>query len=77
MQIKNLKNRTKARDLNFLSFKAAITPAASAGGTCDGGCNLGEEKLPEEVAEGVAGLDEPGELTTDGGYHDCDEEPSC
>lgn len=55
--------------LDLLSFKAAIIPAASAGGTCEEG--LCEEEEEEEV--GVAGLE--GELT-DGGYHDC-EEPSC
>lgn len=54
--------------LDLLSFKAAITPAASAGGIWEEG--LGEEEV------GVAGLEELDELITDGGYHDC-EEPSC
>jgi hypothetical protein len=36
------------------------------------------EYLGEPVDEvGVAGLEELDELITDGGYHDCDEEPSC
>lgn len=48
-------------------------PAASAGETCDKECGrsvaLGP-KLPEEVTLGVAGREEPGELATDGGYHE-------
>lgn len=58
--------------LNLLSFKEAIVPAASAGGTCkDGGLGEAEEEA------GVAGLEELDELITDGGYHDCCEEASC
>lgn len=61
---------------NLLSFKTAITPAASEGGTWDEVLC----KQEEDDAVGVTGLDELGELITDGGYHDCDcdwEEPSC
>ena len=62
------------KNTNLLSFKTAITAAASEGGTWDEGLCDNEE----EDAVGVTGLDEVGELTTDGGYHDCDcEEPSC
>lgn len=51
-----------------------MIPAASEGGTWEEGLCGNEEEDPD----GVAGLDELGELTTDGGYHDCDcEEPSC
>lgn len=58
--------------LNLLSFKEAMVPAASAGGTCEDG-GLGEA---EEEA-GVAGLEEVDELMIDGEYHDCWDEASC
>ncbi|RDX61519.1 hypothetical protein CR513_60246, partial [Mucuna pruriens] len=68
------KTLNHARTSNLLSFKTEITPAASEGGTCEEGLCDNEE----EDAVGVTGLDELGELSTDGGYHDCDwDEPSC
>lgn len=60
---------------HLLSFKRAIMPAASAGETCDRGCDcsvgLCKFKLPKELILGVAGREESGE-TTDGGYQDCE-----
>ena len=75
------KNRSlKVPSTYLLSFRTAVIPAASAGETCDGDCGLSEVlcelKLLEEALLGVPGRDEFGELTTDGGYQDC-EEPSC
>lgn len=49
-------------------------PAASDGETCDVECGrsagLWVLKLPEELTLGVAGREEPVELTTEGGYHE-------
>lgn len=56
-----------------MSFKEAMMPAASAGETCDKECGRSAAlapKLPDELAVGVAGWEEPGELPTDGGYHE-------
>ena len=77
---KNKNGSLKVPSTYLLSFRTAIIPAASAGETCDGDCGLSEVlcelKLLEEALLGVPGRDEFGELTTDGGYQDC-EEPSC
>ena len=77
---KNKNRSLKVTSTYLLSFRTAVIPAASAGKTCDGDGGLSEVlcelKLLEEALHGVPGRDEFGELTTDGGYHDC-EEPSC
>lgn len=53
-----------------MSFKEAITPAASVGETGEGDCAL-ELKLEEEEALlGVRGREDAGEVT-EGGYQDC------
>lgn len=73
--------QTVPKKAYLLSFKTEITPAASVGETCEGDCSLSvglcEPQPLEEVPLGVAGLEELGEVTTDGGYQDCVEvEPS-
>lgn len=63
--------------LYLLSFNRTMMPAASAGETCDGDCGRSEGlcilKLLEALLLGVEGREALGELTTDGGYHDCPE----
>lgn len=71
----NSTTKLKHQISHLLSFKRAIMPAASAGETCDRGCDcsvgLCKFKLPKELILGVAGREESGE-TTDGGYQDCE-----